>query len=69
MAGAHGSREVAGLMDRILGADVGQPLTQPPQRGVCNRKGVVLDFHVWNEPRLRCQRCGFDRTPIAEPAG
>lgn len=50
-------------MERVLGVDIGQPLPQPPSRGVCNRKGVVLDFHVWDEPRLVCSRCGFDRTP------
>lgn len=55
-------------MDRVLGDDVGQPLTQPPRGGVCNRKGIVLDFHVWDAPRLVCLRCGFDRTPVAESA-
>ena len=49
-------------MERLLGEDVGQSLTpQPPRRGVCNAKGIVLDFHVWDEPRLRCTRCGFEK--------
>ena len=48
-------------MERVLGVDIGQPLTQPPTRGVCNRKGIILDFHVWDGPRLRCTRCGFTK--------
>ena len=49
-------------MERLLGEDVGEPAPpQKPRVGVCNRKGIVLDFHVWDEPRLVCTRCGFTK--------
>lgn len=55
---------------RYLGPEVGEDApavvaidTRP--RRVCISRNVVLDFHVWDEPRVRCTRCGFTRAEAA----
>lgn len=54
-----------GVTEFLDSTDPASPAPSVSPHGKCDLKGIVLaNGHVWDEPRLRCTRCGYTKPEV-----